>query len=278
MWDLKRVSKIIVAGFFMGVAMILPGLSWPAMAVIIGVYEPLMIVLGKLLTNPRGLQREEWHLLLFLGTGILISLMTISRFISVIFSAFGFQLQSLFIGLIFGSAYILYYEVKRRGPTEILWFLIGIAVVITPTLIGYGPERIQEIIPRNGQIFLDFISGVAASTFLPAIGDTIMLLLLGNYHHLIEAIENFRVFTIAVFASGFAAGSFFFIRIISGLLKRHKYQMFSFIVGMMIASIVPLWPFRILRYSPARLSAFLLLIACGVGISVYLSKKSVEGS
>lgn len=261
--------KILLSGFLMGIAMILPGMSWPTMAIILGVYEPLILILGKLTSKPTTIVPKEWGWLLLTGIGIIPSAFLSAVFILGLLKMFSFQISALFIGLIIGSVYLLYHEFKKKGFYEITWFAIGVSIVIVPLIFGIRISDIKFFSTVLGVKALDFISGFAVSTALPAIGDTIMLLLLGNYKHLLTALKTFDLVTLSIFISGFVIGFFIFIRLISMLLKKYHSQTYAFIIGLMLASISSIWPFGKGNYSVWYVILFLILASLGFFISVF---------
>lgn len=263
--------RIILSGFLIGMAMILPGMSWPTMALIIGVYEPLILILGKLASRPKTITPKEWGWLLLTAIGIIPSAFFTSLFILGLLKFFSFQISAFFIGLIIGSIYLLYHEFKKKGFYEIIWFVIGVLTVGVPLIFGIRISDIKFFSTVFGIKALDFISGFAVSTALPAIGDTIMLLLLGNYEHLLIALKTFDLITISIFISGFVSGFFIFVRIISALLKKYRSQTYAFIIGLMVASISSIWPFEKGNYSVLYVILFSILASLGFFISVFPS-------
>ncbi len=265
---------MILSGILMGISMILPGTSWPVMAIILGVYEPLMLALNKLFSNPKTLTNQDIKLFLFLLIGIIPAIFFTSYFILSLLVKFLFEINAVFIGLILGSVYLLYLEIKKKGLSEFLWFFAGVAIVILPLLFGFKVGDLRFFATIFGSRLLDFISGLAVSTSLPAVGDTIMLLLLGNYRHLLNAVRTFDIVTLSIFMAGFLIGFFTFVRIIGNLLKRYHSQTYAFIIGLMMASITSIWPFTRHSYSPFHVILFIILVIGGFLISFYLERIS----
>jgi putative membrane protein len=267
---------MILNGILMGISMVLPGTSWPVMAIILGVYEPLMLTLNKLFSAPKTLTSHDIRLLLFLIIGIGPAIFFTAYFILSLLMKFAFEINAIFIGLILGSVYLLYVEIKKKGFSEFLWFFFGIAVVVVPLLFGFKVSNLKFFATIFGSRMLDFISGLIVSTSLPAIGDTIMLLLLGNYRHLLNAVRTFDFTTLLIFLSGFLIGFFTFVRIIGSLLKNYRSQTYAFIIGLMMASITSIWPFTRHTYNLSRVILFMFLVAGGFLISFYLEKISTK--
>ncbi|MGC8683676.1 MAG: DUF368 domain-containing protein [Athalassotoga sp.] len=268
--------KMILSGILMGISMVLPGTSWPVMAIILGVYEPLMLALNKLFSAPKTLTRHDVKLFLSLIIGIGPAVFVTAYFILSLLMKFAFEINAVFIGLILGSVYLIYIEIKKKGFSEFLWFFLGIAVVVVPLLFGFKISNLRFFATIFGSRMLDFISGLIVSTSLPAIGDTIMLLLLGNYRHLLNAVRTFDFTTLLIFLSGFLIGFFAFVRIIGSLLKNYRSQTYAFIIGLMMASITSIWPFTRHTYDLSRVILFMILVAGGFLISFYLEKISTK--
>ncbi len=277
MKEFIKAFKVLITGFFIGIAMILPGLSWPMMAMITGIYEPLMITLGKLISKPLSMSKEEWKLLFFLATGTLPSIFILSVFIPKLFASFTFEINSLFIGLVAGSIYILYHDVKRKGYNELIWFTAGMAAIIIPLAFGVKINDVMFFSTARGTLVLDFISGFATSTALPAVGDTLMLIILGNYEHLLLAVKTFEWLSLSIFVSGFAIGFFMFTRLINWMLRTYRSQIFAFIIGLMISSLSYLWPFDGGHSSLKFIMIFLVLAISGIFISIYFTRGSLRG-
>ncbi|BBJ28184.1 DUF368 domain-containing protein [Athalassotoga saccharophila] len=270
----RYAIRIIASGFFMGIGMILPGISWPVVAIMIGIYEPIILTLNKLISFQK-IDKDDSILLLLLITGIVPALFLMSYFILKFLMNFRFGIYSIFVGLIIGTLYSLYKQIKKKGLRELIWFLAGIAAIF-PLFFG----RIGDIafFQKNmGIRIVDFLAGFISSTSLPAIGDSITFILLGNYEHLLLAVKNFDLLTLLIFAAGYLVGFWIFIKIVGILLEKYHSQTFSFISGLMISSIFFIWPFRISSYTFKSVILFLTLTSIGAFISIYFGIVMMRG-
>ncbi len=266
--------RIIISGFFMGIGMILPGISWPVVAIMIGIYEPIIFTLNKLISFQK-MDKGDLVLLLLLLTGVVPSLFLTSYFILKLLMSFRFGVYSIFIGLIIGTLYFIYKKIKRKSIHELIWFLAGISVIL-PMFFG----RIGNIAffqKHMGIRIIDFFAGLIASTSLPAIGDSITFMLLGNYEHLLLAVKNFDLLTILTFAAGYLTGFWIFIKIVAILLEKYHSQTFSFIIGLVISLIFFIWPFQRSSYTFGNVILFLILIFVGAFISIYFGIFMMRG-
>ncbi|MGC8611953.1 MAG: DUF368 domain-containing protein [Athalassotoga sp.] len=277
MKEKKRYSfyvRIILSGFFMGIGMILPGISWPAIAIMTGIYEPIVLALNKLISFQK-MEKSDVVLLFLLATGIVPSIFLMSHLVLKFLVNFEFGIYSIFVGLIIGTIYSIYKQIKRKSFDELIWFLVGLAVILPLFFRPIG--NISFFHKDIGMRIVDFSSGFVASASLPAIGDSITLIILGNYERLLLAVKKFDLLTLLIFSAGFLSGFWIFIKIVGTLLEKYRSQTFSFIGGLMISSIFFIWPFRTSSYTFKSVILFLILTFIGAFISIYFGIVMTRG-
>ncbi len=157
-------------GFTMGAADIIPGVSGGTIALISGIYEHLITALSTpaprhaiaLLTFPFWITNAEkrkanlqtlaevpWLFLIFLGTGILLGIFSMSRMIPFFIDHYPFQTYSFFFGLIVFSITIPF-KMMNHGWKE--WVLLLIFTPVTFYIVTISPlEKIAVQINANGQ-------------------------------------------------------------------------------------------------------------------------------
>jgi putative membrane protein len=79
---------------------------------------------------------------------------------------------------------------------------------------------------------------------VPGISGSFVLLLLGKYAHVIDAIGHFRLAVIVPFAAGAVIGLASFSRLLSFILHRYERQSLMGIAGVLCASLWVIWPFQ----------------------------------
>ena len=79
---------------------------------------------------------------------------------------------------------------------------------------------------------------------LPGISGSYILLILGLYAHILDALRNLEFLIIFVFAAGCAAGLLSFARLLSHILRRWHDGMVSFLIGVMLGALPKLWPWK----------------------------------
>ncbi len=240
---------VTIKGVLMGAADIIPGVSGGTIAFITGIYETLIASLKSI--NGRALRkllrfefRTFWKtinggFLLSLALGILISIVTLSNTIVFLLEHHTLLLLSFFFGLIVASAVVI---VRRVRTHSIAAWTAGILGVLTAFFItSLSPVSTPET------WWFIFLSGSVAicAMILPGISGSFILLLMGKYAFILEAIKELHLGVIAVFGAGCLTGLLGFVRILSTLLQRYHDLTMMFLAGIMIGSLTKVWPWKI---------------------------------
>ncbi len=249
---------LIAKGFCMGSADVVPGVSGGTMAFILGIYRQLIEAITSFdliwvksiftLDIRTALTRPDFAFLLPLATGIFLALMFFTRIISLpeLIRTEPELIYSLFFGLISGSILVLLGQARR--------FRLGGAVALLAGLaFGFIIVTLTPAATPDAGWFI-FICGAlaAAAMLLPGLSGSFVLLILGKYAHIFDAIGYFKFAVIVPFALGVAAGLILFSRILSWLLHRYYQRTILFILGVLAASLWSIWPFQHRRFGVIR--------------------------
>jgi putative membrane protein len=245
-------SRVLVffKGMAMGVADSVPGVSGGTIAVMAGIYEELINSLKNL--NPlalweykkRGLagfwQSINGSFLLTLLLGIVTALYLSANTVLYLLETHYPQLMAFFCGLVLASTLFLRRQVLRWGLKEALFLLLGIVLTL---LIAF----VNPLAGQTGYVYL-FLCGAIAicAMILPGISGAFILLLLGVYDYVLAALRALDVGIIVVFAAGCATGLLSFSHLLSWTFRYYREQTYAFLTGMLLASIVVLWPWKIM--------------------------------
>ena len=135
-------------------------------------------------------------------------------------------------------------------------------------------------------LYLFLCSAIAVSAMiLPGISGSFIFLLLGVYFDVLAAVNNRDWIVIGFVALGGIVGLLAFTRLLNYVFERHHDLTVSFLIGLMLASLYGLWPFRsyemvgkeridiahILPQADVNLAITVLavLIGCGVVLLFY---------
>ena len=270
---LKNFLAIFLRGLFMGTADTMPGVSGGTIALITGIYERLIhsiskinfefvkpLLKGHLHESKTILKKEiDFELFIPLLLGIGIAILSMSRLMQFLLTNYITYTYAVFSGLILASAYIVYTEIDGFSVKNFIFGIIGF--VFAFIFVGLNP------IQANHSLLIIFFSGFVAicAMILPGISGAFVLLLLGQYEYMINALNKFSINEIITFVLGAGLGILSFSRILDYLLKNHESITMSFLVGLMLGTLrMPYQKISIADNSAIIFSVLLGIIAFGI--------------
>ena len=232
-------------GITIGMANIIPGVSGGTIAVVTGVYDELVDAFGNFFRSEGGWRRNLFFLTPVV-IGILIGNVALARVIGYLFEVAPGPTNFGFIGLILGSTP---YLVKRAGLQRFTWwyallFLGGLAVVLwmglsprpeaAPPIVDVDPAAAAAVF---GAAFLASIAMI-----IPGISGSFLLLLIGMYSTLQNGFSTLNIPIVALFVVGTVTGVVVVSKGIAGLLRRFHGGTYSVVIGLVIGSVVAIFP------------------------------------
>ncbi len=251
---------MMLTGFFMGIAGVAPGISGGAIAVVFGLYEPIVSAVG---TIHKEFPKKALFLLP-LGIGAAIGMLLFGRLIHYLLDTHAFLTYSVFIGLIIGTLPSVFRDASKKGfrPRYLIATLVfAVAMVFLTTLreIHYsGGERLPYP--------LAFLCGavLGLGSVLPGTSMSFVLIAFGVYKPLLHAVELVDIGRLLAVGIGFCVAFLAFARLLGWVYKKaHGWMSFA-VVGMLIGSVAPVIPI------PQSVSDGVLLLMA-VGLSAALS-------
>ncbi len=243
----------VLRGFLMGAADIVPGVSGGTVALVLGIYQQLIEALHhcvSIVTNAvrgdvgaarRGLRTLPVVWLGALGVGILAAVFALSGPLRTALQTHPVALAGLFTGLIAAAVVLVWRQVHQTSTATLLW--AAIAAVGTFVLLGLNPATG----PRPGVVspwWVFFLAGAVAicAMILPGISGSFLLVLLGMYPQVLDAVAERNLSILAVFVLGCATGLALASSALHWLLTHHHDLVIAAMTGLMIGSIRVLWP------------------------------------
>ncbi len=254
---------LLGCGLAMGSADVVPGVSGGSMAFILGIYGQLLeAIAGFDLTLLTLLRRGRWaeaaarvHLgfLVPLLAGLASSILLLVRPITWLYEAHPVFLFAFFFGLIVGSI-VLIARHAHWGASGLVAMVVGAAGALVFV------TRVPVTMPHDP--FTLFWSGAVAimAMILPGISGSFLLLVLGQYQHVMEAVKGLDLATLVPFALGCATGLIAFVRVLRWLLERWHGQTVALLVGVMAGSLWKIWPFRTVLESSTNAKGKLIVL------------------
>jgi len=241
--------SISARGFLMGSADVVPGVSGGTVAFVVGIYEALIDAINAVnLEFARRLLKGQWRaafadfpwrFLLALGIGIGVAVLTMAHFLSWALTHYETLVWGFFFGLIVASIIVVLKRVRHWTPAAVVMLLAFAAAMYW--LVGITPHEMPHT-----PLFL-FLSGAVAicAMILPGISGAFILVLLGQYHYVLEAVVNQDWPTLIIVGAGCALGLLFFARVLKWLFSYHHDLTVAALIGLMIGSLRKIWPWKL---------------------------------
>lgn len=240
--------KLILKGFCMGAANVIPGISGGTIAFILGIYERLIrsikafdLKFIKLLCRFRFKEAfsaidGKFFSTLFLG--VAIAIFTLSKVISQLLSSKPILIYSFFFGLILASIPIIARIIKNWTASKIVTACL--TALATYFIVGMVPFTTPEA------AWFVFLSGALAisTMILPGISGAFVLVLLGKYQFILDAVNQRDFFILGVFSLGMAVGILGFVRILSWLFNKYHDLTVTILTGIVVGSLRKIWPWK----------------------------------
>jgi len=240
--------KLALKGFCMGVADVIPGISGGTIAFLLGIYEDLIEAIKSVDTRFVGrlcrlrireaFEGVEWKFLVSVFAGIISAIVTLSKAISWMLHNEPVMIYSFFFGLILATVPIIARILKNWTPGKILTVLI--ASVCTYFIVGMVPLATPET------WWFIFLSGAVAisAMILPGISGAFILVLLGKYQFLLDAVNQRDLFIAGMFGLGVVAGIVSFVRVLGWLFREWHDLTVALLTGVVIGSLRKVWPWK----------------------------------
>jgi len=240
--------SIFVRGLAMGAADVVPGVSGGTIAFISGIYERLLTSLSHcnpgllIIWRKQGLaavwQRIDGSFLASLLAGIFTSIAVLANVIAHLLETSPHLVWSFFSGLILLSVPMLGRQVEHWGALRVSQFGAGLLMALV--IAFWRPEAVQI------SIIAVFLSGMMASSamILPGISGSFMLLLVGMYGPVLQAIKSFDVGFLVSFLLGAICGLMLFSKILHWLYERYHQVALALLSGFLLGSLLLVWPWQ----------------------------------
>lgn len=246
--NIKDYLLLVLKGMGMGAADVVPGVSGGTIAFLVGIYEELINSIKSVNAHTIKLffslrWKEFWsaingNFLMAVIAGIAISFISLAKVITYLLTEHPVLVWSFFFGLVLASTWFVSKRIKRWSVAPVFSFVIGAiaAFFITVATPAETPDSYWFI----------FLCGSIAicAMILPGISGSFILVLLGKYFFMMDAIQNFKINYIATFISGAAIGIVLFSNVLSFLLRKFHDLTIALLTGFMFGSLNKVWPWK----------------------------------
>jgi len=255
----------LLKGLVVGIGAIVPGLSGGVLAIVLGLYQPLMYFLTHFRVN------FIKNVLFFLpvGIGVLLGGFLFAAVVDLAFSNYSVQIIWLFIGFITGTLPALFREAAEKGRKRRHWLIVVAIAALMFIFMRWLAATSNVSLPPT---FLNWIlSGilVGLGVVLPGMSPSNFLIYVGLYQPMASGISHLDFNVIIPLSIGLVACVLLFARFVTALFRKAYTTMYHTILGVVVGSTIAIVPFGIRGWT---LVISLILFALGVAISMWFSR------
>lgn len=246
---MKEKLSLIIKGFILGIANVIPGVSGGTLAITMGIYERLIDCISHFFKNIK----KNLTFIIPIGIGAVLAVLIMSKLVTASLENFPFATTLFFIGLIVGGVPMIAGNVKKEkiNPINIIVFLLTFGLIMFMTFGPNGSNNINLSNVNIGMMLILLLVGVvaAATMVIPGVSGSFVLMLLGFYEPIIGTISNLTNFSelgnnlliLCPFGIGVLIGFVLVAKLIEFLLARFRITTYYGILGFVISSIVGLF-------------------------------------
>ena len=247
----RRLLDYIVIfskGIAMGAADAVPGVSGGTIAFISGIYEELITTISNvnpslfkiLFKNGIGSfwKALNGNFLLALVFGMTVSFVSFMRLAKYLLENHPVLIWSFFFGLIVASIYFVGKQIKD-------WNFYTITAISVGTAIAFYVSKIPSLAAIDSSWYLFFAGAIAiCAMILPGISGSFILIILGAYKTLSDALHDFKIKEILIFIIGAGIGLLSFSHVLKWLFKHYRNVTLALLTGFIFGSLNKVWPWK----------------------------------
>lgn len=224
---------LMIKGFIIGIAKIIPGVSGAVLSISLGVYENILNIIG----HPLKIKLKDIKFLFFLFIGAVGGILLFCNFIKWCLNNFYLPTMLLFSGLIIGGMPEILSEFQKKDCkiSNFIIFILSFTIILIITNLGNN-----DVHSSNHYFLMGVIESL--TTIIPGISGTAIFMALGWYESLLDLLSNILTFKASfwvsfAFISGVVLSTVMIARIIMFLFKKYKIEAYFCILGFMIGSL-----------------------------------------
>lgn len=250
MTDRKFKDYLLISfkGMAMGAADVVPGVSGGTIAFITGIYEELVTTISNVDFSLLKTWKQHGFLamwkqlngsfLISLIIGIGISVLSLMKLMKYLLETHPVMVWSFFFGLVLASVWYIGKQIPK-------WKLSYIISLTLAAIVAYFITTLTPAGETQSLLYLFFCGALAiCAMILPGISGAFILVLLGAYKQILEAVSNLDIKTIAVVGLGAIVGLLSFSRLLKWLFQRYENLTLAILTGFIIGSLNKIWPWK----------------------------------
>jgi putative membrane protein len=245
----KQSLFLFLKGMAMGAADVVPGVSGGTIAFISGIYEELLKSISAINFSTLSMLQKKgikavWKsingsFLVVLLSGIAVSVVSLAKGITYLLDNQPILLWSFFFGLVLASVVFIGKQITK-------WNFAALVILVIGAFVAYYMTILEPLISEVTSLWFLFLSGALAicAMILPGISGSFILVLLGSYKIVLEAIHSRDFQIIAVVGLGAITGLLSFSKVLKWLFSKYKNTTLAGLMGFVIGSLNKIWPWK----------------------------------
>ncbi len=258
--NIRKAVSDGLKGFSMG-AGVFPGVSAGTIALMTGIFQPLIDSLNAILSAKnwkmlfKGDAKGFWkaiggQFLLAVGIGMVLGFLILARLVKWALDYYPIPAWSFFFGLILVSTVWLLADIKGWKFTDVLWLALGIGIGVSLCLVKHPDQN-----NPNTASWYTFLSGALAvcSMILPGIAGSFILVMMGNFNYMLDVLNGTVSHVLGgtgtaqwgallIFVLGCVVGIVAFSKVLHWLLDTHGRPTMLVLFGFVLGFLVAIWP------------------------------------
>ncbi len=232
----------------MGIAELVPGVSAGTIAFVSGIYEEFISSINNIGLKSLQVWKKEgfssfWkrlngNFMIALLAGMALAVLSFTKLIRWLLENEPILIWSFFFGLVTASVVFVAKAIDRWKLIHVLLFLLG--ALLAYYITGLPPSQ------SSGSLAFLFLSGALAicATILPGISGSFVLVLLGAYKTLIDALDEKDFKILLTMALGILFGILGFSKILKWMFQNYRNITLAVLTGFILGSLNKIWPWK----------------------------------
>ncbi len=270
MTEEKQANRVLdwfirfLKGIMVGIGFITPGLSGGVLAVVFGIYEPLIRFLGNL--------REKFikNTLYFtpVGIGGIVGVVAFAAVVDIAFTRNAALFTWLFIGFITGTFPSLFKTAGKEGRRRLHWIILAIFAGGTVLLMNWIES--MHMVTLQPSFINWLMSGalIGLGVVVPGLSPSNFLIYFGLYQPMAAGLRVLNLGVAIPLALGLILCVLILAKLIAWLFKKYYAFMYHFILGVVVGSTIGIIPDRVRGWDIVfSVLLFIFGALCSYGVS-----------
>lgn len=247
-YNKKTWCKSALLGIFIGLAVIVPGISGSAVAIIFGLYEAMLYAMSNISKQ----FKRCFLFLLPIGIGLILGLLVGFFTVQKALEYIPFAIICCFAGLMSGAVPAITDELKnvKLGAKHIVLIICGLIIPITVSVLPLFISSGRSDLFSWSKIFLCVPVGtvIGVTQLVPGLSASAILMSIGFFTPLVESVSisvwqanHIVLLAYLLLAIGFVIGVFITSAVMTKIFARARAGAYSVITGLSVGSIIAMF-------------------------------------